>query len=83
MCKSCHGENGRGVAAKATVLKIEPKLLDLARPEAATLTLDERREALLHGKGKMPAYGKKLKPEEIDPLLAYAAELAKAAPKAE
>ncbi len=72
LCKSCHGLDGRGNAVKAQALKLEPQLLDLARPEAAKLTREERSEILLKGKGKMPAYGAKLKPEEIEPLLEHA-----------
>lgn len=83
LCKSCHGDNGRGNAAKATALKLEPQLLDLARPEAAKLTREQRRKVLLEGKGKMPAYGKKLKPEEVEPLLDHVDELVKSAAKAQ
>jgi mono/diheme cytochrome c family protein len=69
LCKSCHGDNGRGNPAKATALKLEPELLNLARPEALAMTREERRKVLLEGKGKMPAYGKKLQPADVDPLL--------------
>jgi mono/diheme cytochrome c family protein len=78
LCASCHGPDGRGNPAKAKILKIDPKLLDLGRPESANLTRDQLKTILLKGKNKMPAYEKKLKPAEVDPVLDFAIELAKA-----
>ena len=70
-CASCHGEDGRGSAKKATVLKVEAQLLDFTRPEAAALDAAELRKVVEEGKGKMPAYGTKLTPAEIDALVAH------------
>ena len=70
-CATCHGEDGHGSAAKATALKIDPKLLDFGRPEAASLSAEELRKIVAEGKGKMPAYGKKLPAAEIDALVAH------------
>jgi hypothetical protein len=42
------------------------------------MTRDELKTRLLAGKGKMPAYEKKLQPADVDPVLDYAIELAKA-----
>jgi mono/diheme cytochrome c family protein len=72
LCTSCHGADGRGNAVKAKALKLDPQLLDLARPEAAKLTRDETRKILVEGKGKMPAYGAKLGAAEIDAALEHA-----------
>jgi mono/diheme cytochrome c family protein len=77
-CASCHGADGRGTAAKAKVLKIEPELLNLGRAETAKLTRDDQKKVLLSGKGKMPAYQKKLKATDVDPVLDYALHLAAA-----
>jgi len=77
LCASCHGAEGRGNAEKAALLKIEPRLLDLSRPEAANLPRDSLRKILLEGKGKMPAYRKKLKANEVDPVLDFAISLAR------
>ena len=75
LCKSCHGVDGRGVAAKAATLKIEPEKLNLGRAEVKDVSRDDQRKFLLEGKEKMPAYAKKLKPEEVDPLLDLAMAL--------
>ncbi len=61
-CASCHGVDGKGSAEQAKMLKVDPKLLDLTRPEAAALSPEERRNIVLKGKDKMPAYEQKKKP---------------------
>ncbi len=75
MCKSCHGPDGRGNAAKATTLKIDATKLDLAREEVKGVARDDKKKVLLEGKEKMPAYGKKLKPDDVEPVLDYAMKL--------
>ena len=82
LCKSCHAEDGRGNAAKAATLKIDPALLNLGRPGTETLTQEDRKAILLDGKEKMPSYKSKVKPEEVDPLLELAEKLAAGARKA-
>lgn len=77
-CKSCHGADGAGNPDKAKMLKIEPEKLNLGRADAASLTKDEAKKITLEGKGKMPSYAKKLKPEEVDPVVDHAMELGKA-----
>ena len=77
LCASCHGADGRGNREKAKALKIEPTLLDLGRPDGASLGRDQLRVILLQGKDKMPAYQQKLEPAEVDAVLDYAIELAK------
>jgi len=74
-CASCHGADGGGSAQKATLLKLDPKLLDLRRSESASATPAELREIVVAGKNKMPAYGKKLPAAEIDALMAYVEKL--------
>jgi mono/diheme cytochrome c family protein len=77
MCASCHGPDGRGNAKKAKALKIDPELLNLGRPGAATLSREELRAIFLDGRGKMPAYEQKLEPAAADAVLDHALELAK------
>lgn len=77
LCKSCHGEDGKGVAKKATTLKIDAKLLDFSREEATKMTADEKKKILADGKEKMPAFSKKLAPTDVDPILAYVDSLTK------
>jgi mono/diheme cytochrome c family protein len=76
-CQSCHGPDGKGMESKGKVLKIDPAILNLGRAETANNTRDQQREILLKGKDKMPSYEKKLKADEVDPVLDYALELAK------
>ncbi len=77
-CATCHSADGHGDAKKAAVLKIEPALLDFNRPASLSLGADELRKIVAEGKGKMPAYGKTLKPAEIDALVAHVETLRKA-----
>jgi mono/diheme cytochrome c family protein len=77
-CKSCHGVDGAGNPDKAKTLKLDPEKLNLGRAESANLTRDEAVKITLEGKSKMPSYQKKLKPEEVDPVVDHAMALAKA-----
>lgn len=78
LCASCHGADGKGNPAKATLLKLDPAVLNLGRPESAGATREQLKEMVLKGKAKMPAYEKKLAAEEVDPVLDYAMQLAAA-----
>lgn len=64
-CQRCHGANGDAMIAGAKNLQIT--MLDNAGIK----------EMVTNGKNTMPAYGDKLKPEEIDAVVAYAASLKK------
>ena len=75
-CASCHGADGKGNANRAKMLKLDATKLDLSRAEAQGQSVDEKKTVLVEGKGKMPAYGKKLKPEEVEAVLNYAMALA-------
>jgi len=81
LCKSCHGADGKGVAAKAATLKIEPVLLNLGREGTEKITRDELKAIVLEGKDKMPAYKTKVTPEEVDALVELAETLAASARK--
>lgn len=78
MCASCHGADGKGNADKAKLLKLDVATLNLGRAESAKLTQDDLKKIITDGKAKMPAYGKKLKPEEVDPIVAHTTTLATA-----
>lgn len=77
-CASCHGADGRGNESKAKMLKIDAAVLNLGRPENAKASKDELKKVVTDGKNKMPAYGKKLAAEDVDPVLDYAMGLANA-----
>jgi cytochrome c6 len=62
-CAPCHGADGKGKEALKT-------------PDFASATVQGRNDAELttvitDGKGKMPAFGKSLKPDQVKDLVAY------------
>ena len=65
-CQVCHGPDGKGSAAG---LKIGVK--DLHSPEVAKQSDEELFNATKQGKGKMPAYDKKLTDDQIKQLVKY------------
>lgn len=80
-CSSCHAKDGKGNPAMAKMFKLEPAALDLT----TKAVMDKKDEDLIgltsKGKGKMPAYAAKLKPEEIKGLVAYIRTLSAPKPK--
>jgi cytochrome c6 len=68
-CASCHGADGKGKEALKTQDMSSAAVQNMTDAELTTITTD--------GKGKMPAYGKSLKPEQIKDLVAYIRSLAK------
>lgn len=73
-CSSCHGKDGRAKTLKGK-LKHARNLND---PEWQDRVSDERIfNSIMNGKGKMPAYGKKLSEQEIDSLVGYVRSLKK------
>jgi cytochrome c6 len=67
-CASCHGRDGRSKTVKAKLNHAR----NLADSEWQGRVSDERIfNSVMNGKGKMPAYGKKLSEQEIDALVAY------------
>jgi cytochrome c6 len=65
-CAACHGTGGKGDAPAGKSLGAA----DLTKVAAAKSPA-ELKAVIQDGKGKMPAYGKSLKPEEIDAMVAY------------
>jgi len=68
-CASCHGADGKGKAALKTQDWGSAAVQNMSDAELTAITTD--------GKGKMPAYGKSLKPDQIKDLVAYIRSLAK------
>jgi cytochrome c6 len=67
-CVSCHGADGKGKEALKTQDMASPAVQNMSDAELTAITTD--------GKGKMPAYGKSLKPDQIKDLIAYIRSLA-------
>ncbi len=73
-CASCHGKDGRakGLKAKAKGAR------NLTDPDWQSRVSDERIfNSINNGKGKMPAFGKKLSEAEVDSLVQYVRGLKK------
>lgn len=68
-CASCHGEDGKGVEKMAKMLKVT--IRDVTKLTMTPELAKEWDKVTKEGKGKMPAYKAKLKPAEIDSILAY------------
>ncbi|MGC1614908.1 MAG: cytochrome c [Candidatus Acidiferrum sp.] len=66
-CAACHGANGKG---ETTIGKAD-KIRDLGSADVQKQTDEELAGIIGNGKGKMPAYGKSLKPEQIKDLIAF------------
>jgi mono/diheme cytochrome c family protein len=73
-CASCHGRDGRSRTFKAKINHAR----NLSDPEWQARVSDERIfNSIMNGKGKMPAYGKKISEQEIDSLVTYVRALRK------
>src|SRR5579863_4737734 len=67
-CAMCHGPDGKGGKMGTR---------DFASPEVKAETDAQLTDIITKGKGKMPAYGEKLKDTEIKDLVAHIRSLAK------
>jgi mono/diheme cytochrome c family protein len=66
-CVLCHAPDGSGSSPSGKALKAEDLRSDVVQKKSdAELTA-----AITNGKGKMPAFGKKLKPDDIAKLVAF------------
>jgi mono/diheme cytochrome c family protein len=72
-CKLCHAADGSGNSPSGKSLGAK----DLRSAEIQNKTDQELTELIATGKGKMPAFGKKLQPDDIKQLVAYVRSLAK------
>jgi cbb3-type cytochrome c oxidase subunit III len=73
-CASCHGRDGSRQTLKGKLKHAR----DLTDAGWQNRTTDERIfNSIMNGKGKMPAYGKKLSEADIDTLVSYVRALRK------
>ncbi|MGA2419655.1 MAG: cytochrome c [Candidatus Acidiferrum sp.] len=72
-CSICHGADGKG----ATAVGKADKVRDLSSAEVQAQSDADLTTIISSGKGKMPAYGKSLKPDEVKALVTYVRGLAK------
>jgi len=72
-CASCHAPDGSGQTTMGRTLKIQ----DLRSAEMQKKTNAQLAEAIAKGKGKMPAYEKRLSNEQIQSVVGYIRDLAK------
>jgi mono/diheme cytochrome c family protein len=72
-CTGCHGADGKGDTGPGKALGVP----DFGSEEATKMSDADLAKIVTDGKGKMPAYGKKLNEAEIKDLVAYIRGLAK------
>ena len=72
-CVLCHAADGSGNSTSGKALGAK----DLASSEVQKKSDEDLAGVITKGKGKMPAFGAKLKPEEIKQLVIYIRGLAK------
>ena len=72
-CTLCHAADGSGSSPSGKALQAK----DLRSPEVQKNSDADLTAAITNGQGKMPAFGKKLKSEDISGLVAYIRSLAK------
>ena len=72
-CTLCHGPDGGGSTPSGKALKAE----DLRSEVVQKKSDSELTASITGGKGKMPAFGKKLKPDDIQQLVAFIRALPK------
>ena len=68
-CAGCHGADGKGKEALKTQ--------DFASSAVQNMSDAELTAVITDGKGKMPAYAKSLKPDQVKDLVAYIRSLGK------
>ena len=72
-CAACHGADGKGDTAIGKTNKIR----DLSSSDVQQQSDADLTTIISAGKGKMPAYGKSLKPDQVKDLVTYVRSLAK------
>lgn len=66
-CAVCHGATGKGDSPAGKNMGV----LSFSDPKVAGKSDAELKDVIEKGKNKMPSYGKSLKPDEIQGLVAY------------
>jgi cytochrome c6 len=72
-CAACHGADGKGETSIGKTNKIR----DLGSAEVQQQSDTDLTAVITTGKGKMPAYGKSMKPDQVKELVTYIRSLAK------
>jgi mono/diheme cytochrome c family protein len=72
-CAGCHGADGSGQTAMGRTFKIG----DLRAAETQKMTDAQLADVIAKGKGKMPAYDKRLSHDQIQSVVGYLRDLAK------
>jgi cytochrome c6 len=72
-CAACHGADGKGETSIGKTNKIR----DLSSADVQQQSDADLTGIITTGKGKMPAYGKSLKPDQVKELVTYIRSLAK------
>ena len=72
-CSACHAANGDGDTMLGKNLRLRP----LASPEVQNMSDDELAAIISKGKNRMPAYGRKLSPQQISDLVKHIRSLKK------
>jgi cytochrome c6 len=72
-CAACHGADGKGETAIGKTNKIR----DLSSADVQQQSDADLTAIIASGKGKMPAYGKSLRPDQVKDLVTYVRSLAK------
>jgi len=72
-CVLCHSANGSGDSPSGKALHAK----DLRSEEVQKQGDAALNEVITKGRGKMPAFGAKIKPDDVEKLVAYLRELAK------
>ncbi|MFA6093792.1 MAG: c-type cytochrome [Elusimicrobiota bacterium] len=75
-CASCHGKEGKGNAALAKGLKLDPKSLDMTSEGTAKKSDGELIGVVKKGEGKMPGYAGKMPDKDIGDLIRLLREFA-------
>ena len=72
-CAMCHGADGTGQTPMGEKLGIKSyKSPDIQKQSDADI-----KNAIINGKGKMPAFGQRLTPDQVDALVKYIREVGK------
>lgn len=66
-CDLCHGADGSGDTGPGKAFHAK----DLRSDEVQKQSDDVLREVITKGKGKMPAFGAKIRPDDVTKLIAY------------
>ena len=72
-CALCHSADGSGDSPSGKALHAK----DLRSEEVQKQSDEALSEVITKGKGKMPAFGAKIKPDDVKKLVAYVRELPK------